>query len=84
MQIFLSRDFRAMNAYVRAKRMLMLETAQEFFCQKREKELKERREAEEQQQLRWERLQLGILLLPLQHPFIVFFSSSSPLITLKI
>lgn len=48
-----------MNAYVRAKRMLMLETAQEFFSQKREKELKERRHAEEQQQQRWERLQLG-------------------------
>ena len=40
--------------------MLMLETAQEFFSQKREKELRERREADRQQLLRWERLQLGI------------------------
>jgi hypothetical protein len=48
-----------MNAYVKAKRMLLLETAQEFFSLKREKELKERREADRQQLLRWERLQLG-------------------------
>eukprot|EP00026_Physarum_polycephalum_P000140 Phypoly_transcript_00140.p1 GENE.Phypoly_transcript_00140~~Phypoly_transcript_00140.p1 ORF type:complete len:2155 (+),score=404.49 Phypoly_transcript_00140:732-6467(+) len=57
-RIFRSRDFRAQDAYVRAKRMLMLETAQEFFLQKRERELTERREADRQQLLRWERLQL--------------------------
>jgi hypothetical protein len=55
--------------------MLMLETAQEFFSKKREKELRERREADRQQLLRWERLQLGKIVLYIYTPNIFLYQT---------
>lgn len=52
-----------MNAYVKEKRTLLLQTAQDFFQQKREKEMRERQEAHKQQLLRWERLQQSNFLI---------------------